>query len=121
MSESFAQLFEESQISMVPGSVVSGTIIRVTPDYVVVSAGLKSEAIVPIDQFYDEKGQCEVKVGDTTLLALDTVEDGFGKTRLSRERAKRFEAWAALEKAYESKEIVRGVIQGRVKGGFTVE
>lgn len=121
MSESFAQLFEESQISMVPGSVVSGTIIRITSDYVVVSAGLKSEAIVPIDQFCDEKGQCEVKVGDTVMLALDTVEDGFGKTRLSRERAKRFEAWAALEKAYESKEIVRGIIQGRVKGGFTVE
>lgn len=120
-SESFAQLFEESQISMVPGSVVSGTIIRITSDYVVVSAGLKSEAIIPIDQFLDEKGQCEVKVGDNVMLALDTVEDGFGKTRLSRERAKRFEAWAALEKAYEDKEIVRGVIQGRVKGGFTVE
>lgn len=123
MSESFAQLFEESlnQTPMVPGAIVSGTIIRIDSDYIVVSAGLKSESIIPIEQFYNEQGKIDVSVGDEIKVALETVEDGFGTTRLSRERAKRLEAWSDLEKAYEKKEIVRGVIQGRVKGGFTVE
>ncbi len=123
MVESFAQLFEESlnETPMVPGAIVSGIVIRVEPNYVVVSAGLKSESIIPIEQFCDERGNVEVTVGDEVKVALDTVEDGFGTTRLSRERAKRLEAWASLENAYENKETVRGVIQGRVKGGFTVE
>lgn len=123
MSESFAQLFEESlnETPMVPGAIVTGTVVRIESDYVVVSAGLKSESIIPIDQFCDDRGNVEVSVGDEIKVALDTVEDGFGTTRLSRERAKRLEAWAALENAYENKETVRGVIQGRVKGGFTVE
>lgn len=123
MTESFAQLFEESlnETPMIPGTVVMGTIVRVEKDYVVVSAGLKSESIIPIEQFMDEHGKVEVKEGDVVRVALETVEDGFGTTRLSRERAKRFEAWSALENAYEKKEIVRGIIQGRVKGGFTVE
>jgi small subunit ribosomal protein S1 len=123
MTESFAQLFEESlnETPMAPGTVISGTVVRVGKDYVVVSAGLKSESIIPIEQFSDERGRVEVAVGDEVKVALETVEDGFGATRLSRERAKRFEAWAALESAYENKEIVRGIIQGRVKGGFTVE
>lgn len=123
MSESFAQLFEESlnQTPMMPGTVVTGTVIRVGKDYVVVSAGLKSESIIPIEQFSDERGNVEVAVGDEVKVALETLEDGFGTTRLSRERAKRLEAWSALESAYEKKEIVRGIIQGRVKGGFTVE
>lgn len=123
MSESFAQLFEESlnQTPMAPGAVISGTVISISSDHVVVSAGLKSESIIPIDQFYNEQGQLEVAVGDEVKVALETVEDGFGTTRLSRERAKRLEAWIDLENAYEKKEIVRGVIQGRVKGGFTVE
>ncbi len=123
MIESFAQLFEESlnETPMVPGAIVSGTVIRVNSDYVVVSAGLKSESIIPAEQFYNEQGKLEVKVGDQVKVALETIEDGFGTTRLSRERAKRLEAWADLEHAYEHKEIVRGVIQGRVKGGFTVE
>lgn len=123
MSENFAQLFEESlNISpMVPGAVITGTIIRVESDYVVVSAGLKSESIIPIEQFYNERGELEAKVGDDVKVALDTVEDGFGTTRLSRERAKRLESWISLEEAYEKKETVKGVIQGRVKGGFTVE
>jgi small subunit ribosomal protein S1 len=121
--ESFAELFEASlSISpMVPGAVITGTIIRVEPDYIVVSAGLKSESIIPIEQFYNERGELEVKVGDDVKVALDTVEDGFGTTRLSRERAKRLESWISLEEAYEKKETVKGVIQGRVKGGFTVE
>lgn len=123
MSESFAQLFEESlnETPMVPGAVITGTVVRVSPDYVVVSAGLKSESTIPIDQFSDERGKVEVNVGDKVRVALETVEDGFGTTRLSRERAKRLEAWIDLETAYEKKEIIRGVIQGRVKGGFTVE
>lgn len=123
MGESFAQLFEESlnATPMVPGTIVTGTVVRIESDYVVVSAGLKSESIIPIDQFCDERGNLEVAVGDEVKVALDTVEDGFGTTRLSRERAKRLEAWSALESAYENKETVRGVIQGRVKGGFTVE
>lgn len=123
MSESFAQLFEESLTAtpMVPGAIVTGTVIRIESDYVVVSAGLKSESIIPMEQFCDERGNLEVAVGDEVKVALDTVEDGFGTTRLSRERAKRLEAWTSLESAYENKETVRGVIQGRVKGGFTVE
>src|SRR3990167_5870613 len=123
MSESFAQLFEESlnETPMVPGAVITGTVIRVSSDYVVVSAGLKSESTIPIEQFSDEHGNVEVAVGDQVRVALETVEDGFGTTRLSRERAKRLEAWIDLEEAYEKKEIVRGIIQGRVKGGFTVE
>jgi small subunit ribosomal protein S1 len=103
MSENFAELFEESlNISpMVPGAVITGTIIRVESDYVVVSAGLKSESIIPIEQFYNERGELEAKVGDDVKVALDTVEDGFGTTRLSRERAKRLESWISLEEAYE--------------------
>jgi len=123
ISESFAQLFEESlnETPMVPGTIVTGTVIQVGSDYVVVSAGLKSESTIPIDQFYDEQGKLEVAVNDIVKVALESVEDGFGTTRLSRERAKRLEAWITLEQAYEKRENVRGVIQGRVKGGFTVE
>lgn len=123
MSESFAQLFEESlnETPMVPGAIIKGTIIRVGADYIVVSTGLKSESTIPREQFCDERGNIEVVVGDEVRVALETVEDGFGSTRLSRERAKRVEAWIDLEEAYEKKEIVRGIIQGRVKGGFTVE
>lgn len=122
MTESFAQLFEESlnETPMVPGAIVSGKVVRIESDYVVVSAGLKSESIIPIEQFQDEKGRLEVAVGDEVKVALDAVDDG-GVTRLSRERAKRLESWSALEQAYQNKETVRGIIQGRVKGGFTVE
>lgn len=123
MTDSFAQLFEESlnETPMLPGTIVTGKVIKVTSDHVIVSAGLKSESIIPIEQFKDERGNLEVAVGDEVRVALDTVEDGFGVTRLSRERAKRLESWVVLEKAYQNKENVRGVIQGRVKGGFTVE
>lgn len=123
MTESFAQLFEESlnETPMVPGAIVTGKVVRIESEYVVVSAGLKSESIIPIEQFKDDRGNLEVAVGDEVKVALDAVEDGFGITRLSRERAKRLESWAALEQAYTDKVTVRGVIQGRVKGGFTVE
>ncbi|MEX2523924.1 MAG: 30S ribosomal protein S1 [Gammaproteobacteria bacterium] len=123
MSESFAELFEQSQIdvNMRPGSIVTATVVDVSPDTVIVNAGLKSEAFIPIDQFYDEKGDLEVAVGDEVDVALDAVEDGFGETRLSREKAKRLRAWEQLEKAYEADETVTGIITERVKGGFTVD
>ncbi|MGI9304116.1 MAG: 30S ribosomal protein S1 [Gammaproteobacteria bacterium] len=123
MSESFAQLFEESlaNIQMRPGTVINGTVIEVRPDVVIVNAGLKSEGVIPIEQFSGDGGQCDVQVGDVVEVALDAVEDGFGETRLSREKAKRAKAWAVLEEAFEADETVTGIITGKVKGGFTVE
>ena len=123
MSESFAELFEESFASqqIKPGSIITGTVIDVNDDVVIVSAGLKSEAVIPAEQFKGDSGEVEVSVGDEVEVALDAVEDGFGETRLSREKAIRARTWTVLEKAYEDGEIVNGVINGRVKGGFTVE
>ncbi len=123
MSESFAELFEQSQIDarMKPGSIINGTVVDVSGDSVVVNAGLKSEAFIPIDQFYDENGELEVSVGDSVDVALDAVEDGFGETRLSREKAKRQLAWEFLEKAHTAGETVPGEITAGVKGGFTVD
>ncbi len=123
MSESFAELFEQSKIEgkMRPGTIVSATVVDVNQDTVIVNAGLKSEGLIPIEQFYDEKGDLEVSVGDIVDVALDTVEDGYGETRLSREKAKRLMAWTILEKAHEANQTVIGVITERVKGGFTVD
>jgi small subunit ribosomal protein S1 len=123
MTESFAQLFEESLASqrIRPGQILTGRVIEVTPDVVVVSAGLKSEAVIPTQQFKNERGEIEVSVGDDVEVALDSVEDGSGETRLSREKAKRARTWERLEKAFEEGEVVSGLINGRVKGGFTVE
>jgi small subunit ribosomal protein S1 len=123
MSESFAELFEESFASqhIKPGSIITGRVVAVNADVVIVSAGLKSEAVIPIEQFQNEKGQSDVAVGDEIEVALDAVEDGFGETRLSREKAIRARTWTELEKAFEKGEVVQGVINGRVKGGFTVE
>jgi small subunit ribosomal protein S1 len=123
MVDNFAQLFEKSlsETPMLPGTIISATIERIEDKYVVVDAGLKSESFIPIEQFYDDLGHLEIKVGDEVKVALEVLEDGFGSTRLSRERAKRLESWSHLEHAYEAKETIRGVIVGRVKGGFTVE
>jgi small subunit ribosomal protein S1 len=123
MSESFAQLFEESLVNkeMRPGSIVTGTVVDIQPDAVIVNAGLKSEGVIPIEQFYNSQGEVEVAVGDAVEVSLDAVEDGFGATRLSREKAKRAQVWKRLEKATEDGEIVKGVISGKVKGGFTVD
>ena len=123
MSESFAELFEESFASqqIKPGSIITGRVVAVNADVVIVSAGLKSEAVIPIEQFQNEKGQSDVTVGDEIEVALDAVEDGFGETRLSREKAIRARTWTELERAYEKGEVVQGIINGRVKGGFTVE
>ncbi len=123
MSESFAELFEESFASqqLKSGAIIKGTVVAVNDDVVIISAGLKSEAVIPIDQFQNENGEAEVSIGDEFEVALDAVEDGFGETRLSREKAVRARTWIELEKAFEKSEIVTGVINGRVKGGFTVE
>ena len=123
MSESFAELFEESFASqqIKPGTIIKGTIVAINADVVIVSAGLKSEAVIPADQFTNEKGEVDVAVGDEIEVALDAVEDGFGETRLSREKAIRARTWTRLEEAFDKGEIVRGMINGRVKGGFTVE
>jgi small subunit ribosomal protein S1 len=123
MSESFAEMFEESisQTQMKPGAILSGTVIEISGDFVMVNAGLKSEGVIPVEQFMDETGTVSVTVGEVVEVALDSVEDGFGETRLSREKAKRARAWARLEKAQETEEIVTGSITGKVKGGFTVE
>jgi len=123
MSESFAELFEESFASqqIKPGAIIKGTVVAVNEDVVLISAGLKSEAVIPIEQFQNEKGEADISVGDVFDVALDAVEDGFGETKLSREKAVRARTWTELEKAFEKSEVVTGVINGRVKGGFTVE
>jgi small subunit ribosomal protein S1 len=123
MTESFAELFEQSIASqrIRPGTILNGLIVEVGQDYVIVNVGLKSEAVIPADQFKNEKGEIEVAVGEIVEVALDSVEDGSGETRLSREKAKRARTWTRLETAFEKQEIVIGIITGRVKGGFTVE
>ena len=123
MTENFAQLFEESlkTIETRPGSIIKGTVVAITKDNVLVDAGLKSESVISIDQFKSLTGEVEVAVGDEVDVSLKATDDGFGETILSRDDAKRHEAWQVLEKAYEEKETVIGVINGKVKGGFTVE
>lgn len=123
MSESFAELFEESlqTLEMAPGAIVTGIVVDIDDDWVTVHAGLKSEGVIPKNQFLDDNGEFSLNVGDEVQVALETVEDGFGETKLSREKAKRAEAWKELEKAHESEEVVTGIISGKVKGGFTVD
>ncbi len=123
MSESFAELFEQSlsNTQLQPGAIVKGTVVEITSDTVVVNAGLKSEGIIPKSQFIDFDGTIEVAVGDEIDVALDAVEDGSGATRLSRDKAKRHAAWEQLDKAFEAGDTVTGMISGKVKGGFTVD
>jgi small subunit ribosomal protein S1 len=123
MSLSFAELFEQSlnDVDMTPGAIVIGTVVEIDADWVTVNAGLKFEGVIPRNQFLEEDGTFTLTVGDKVKVALETVEDGFGETRLSREKAKRAESWMELEKAYEDNEVVTGVINGKVKGGFTVD
>ena len=123
MSESFAELFEESlkTVDMQPGAIVTGVVIDIDNEWVTVHAGLKSEGVIPRAQFIDASGECTLNVGDEVQVALETVEDGFGETKLSREKAKRSEAWKELEAAHEAEEVVTGIINGKVKGGFTVD
>src|SRR6202167_6012953 len=122
-TESFSEMFEQSLANqrIRPGMILTGLVIDVGPDVVIVNVGLKSEAVIPLDQFKNERGEIEVAAGDQVEVALDSVEDGTGETRLSREKAKRARTWTRLEEAFNNAEIVTGIISGRVKGGFTVE
>ena len=121
--ENFAELLEESLLTtkMRPGSIINGVVVQIGSEYVTVFAGLKSESIIPIEQFKNEAGELEVEVGDEVEVALDTVEDGFGATKLSREKAKRAKAWTRLDLAFEDGETIIGMISGKAKGGFTVD
>ncbi len=121
--ENFAELLEENlaSIKMRPGSIINGVVINIGDEYVTVHAGLKSESVIPIEQFRNDAGELEVAVGDDVEVALDTVEDGFGVTKLSREKAKRAKSWTVLESAFEDGETIIGIISGKVKGGFTVD
>jgi small subunit ribosomal protein S1 len=123
MGESFAELFEKSQVNapMAPGSIVTGTIMEIRPDVVIVNAGFKSEGVIPVEQFRDDKGNLNISEGDLVEVALESVEDGFGETRLSHEKAKAARVWSELEKAFEAGETVTGVLTGKVKGGFTAD
>ncbi|MGB0958491.1 MAG: S1 RNA-binding domain-containing protein, partial [Litorivicinus sp.] len=123
MSENFAELFEQSlnDLDMRPGSIIDAIVVDIDSEMVTVNAGLKSEGAIPRAQFLADDGSLKVEIGDIVQVALDAVEDGFGATRLSREKAKRHEAWQVLAKAHEASEIIHGVINGKVKGGFTVD
>jgi small subunit ribosomal protein S1 len=124
MTESFAELFEQSQTNLAklkPGAIVTGTVVDVRTDVVVINAGLKSEGIVPIEQFRNDAGEIDIAVGDVVKVALDSLENGFGETVLSREKAKRAMVWDELEEALEKNETITGRISGKVKGGFTVD
>ena len=122
MSESFAALFEESlqRTEMRPGEVITAEVVRVEHNFVVVNAGLKSEAYVPLEEFKNDKGEVEVQVGDFVSVAIGSIENGYGDTILSRDTAKRLASWMSLEKALESGEFVTGTTSGKVKGGLTV-
>lgn len=122
MSESFAALFEESltRTEMRPGEVITAEVVRVEHNFVVVNAGLKSEAYVPLDEFKNDQGEVEVQVGDFVSVAIGSIENGYGDTILSRDTAKRLASWLSLEKALESGEFVTGTTSGKVKGGLTV-
>ncbi len=123
MSESFAELFEESlaQTEMRQGAIIMGTVIDVTSDVVVIHAGLKSEGVIDVNEFRNEQGEIDVKIGDEVDVALEYIENGYGETSLSREKAIRARCWTSLEKSYADGETVIGLINGKVKGGFTVE
>jgi small subunit ribosomal protein S1 len=123
MTQSFAEMFEESLAHKVMnrGAVVVGTVVDIQSDIVIVNAGLKSEGVIPIEEFKNASGELEVAIGDEVEVTLEAVEDGFGETKLSREKAKRDQVWRRLEKAFENEDIVKGIISGKVKGGFTVD
>jgi len=123
MSESFKELFENSvkTMDLRQGAIIKGLIVAINDDFVTVNAGLKSEGMIPIEQFYDEQGRLQTAVGESVEVALETIDDGFGETKLSREKAKRAEAWTFLARAFENNDSVTGIINGKVKGGFTVE
>ncbi len=120
--ESFAALFEESlsRQEMRTGEVITAEVVRIDHNFVVVNAGLKSESFIPLEEFHNDRGELEVNIGDFVTVAIESLENGYGETRLSRDRAKRLSAWLNLEKALEAQELVTGTITGKVKGGLTV-
>src|SRR5690625_6252130 len=120
--ESFADLFAESikDQDMKAGEVISAEVLRIDHNFVVVNAGLKSEALIPLEEFLNDQGELEVEEGDFVSVAIDSLENGYGDTILARDRAKRLSAWQQLEQALESGDVVNGTITGRVKGGMTV-
>ncbi|MDN5939564.1 MAG: S1 RNA-binding domain-containing protein, partial [Salinisphaera sp.] len=122
MSESFAELFEQSLKgqTMLPGSLVTAEVLEIKPDVVIVDAGLKSEGVIPIEEFQNESGELNIHEGDRVEVALEAVEDGFGATRLSKEKAERIRTWEFLHNAFEKNESIAGQISGKVKGGYTV-
>lgn len=123
MSENFAEMLEESitQMNMRVGEIIIGEVVDINRDVVIVNAGLKSEGVIPREQFYNESGELEVVIGDIVEVALEAIEDGYGESRLSREKAKRARAWTCLEEAQANDEIITGRFTGKVKGGFTVD
>ena len=123
MSESFAELFEESlkYLDVARGAIIRGTVVAIDSDWITVNAGLKSEGVIAREEFVNERGELEINVGDEVEVAVDAIDDGMGFTRLSREKAKRAEIWGELEEAFEKTAIVKGIISGKVKGGFTVD
>ena len=123
MSESFAALLDESlnTLDMQPGSIVSGVVLDVDKDWVTVHVGLKSEGVISLDEFRNNEGEVQINVGDEVEVALEAVEDGYGETRISREKARKLSTWKMLEEALETGEFVTGKIHNRVKGGFAVE
>tara|TARA_B100000614_G_scaffold261647_1_gene291872 strand:+ start:1031 stop:2347 length:1317 start_codon:yes stop_codon:yes gene_type:complete len=123
MQSEFEILFKDSvkDIDMTPGSMVNAQVVEIRNDYIIINAGLKSEGIIPKNQFLDSNGELEIKIGDTVEVILDMVEDGYGETILSREKAKRTKVWSELEKIQNTQEIIQGKVCGKVKGGFTVE
>ncbi|WP_297834478.1 S1 RNA-binding domain-containing protein, partial [Thermomonas sp.] len=123
-TESFAELFENSQINLAklkPGAIVKGTVIDVRNDVVVINTGLKSEGIVPIEQFRNDAGEIDVGIGDEVKVALESIENGYGETQVSRDKAKKSMVWDELEEALEANATIVGRISGKVKGGFTVD
>src|SRR6056300_2001415 len=123
MTESFSALLDESlsTLDMQPGSIVSGVVLDVDNDWVTVHVGLKSEGVVPLDEFRNNEGEVNISVGDEVEVALEAVEDGYGETRISREKARKIKTWKKLEEALETGEFVEGKVLTRVKGGFSVE
>jgi len=121
--ESFAELFEKSieTAELKPGSIIKAEVVQINKDFVVLNAGLKSEGFIPAAQFTDENGNLTVNVGDTVEVALEALEDGFGETKISHEKAQRIRTWEVLEQKFNDSETITGVISGRVKGGFTVD
>ena len=123
MSESFSALLDESlnTLDMQPGSIVSGVVLDLDNDWVTIHVGLKSEGVIPLDEFRNNEGKVDISIGDEVEVALEAVEDGYGETRISREKARKISTWKKLEEALETGEFVTGRIHNRVKGGFAVE